>query len=119
MILEVFNCQKWGEKNNLNRQIFILNSKCVAKEFRKMIKHLIAYLIYSQIWLKLPKDDRHFGYKQKSLKRKEQQRMQSSEAGEKSTWTLSIAPPVLRRRSGTLNVSINGQVYSQATVTSF
>jgi hypothetical protein len=50
-----------------------------------MIKHLIAYLIYSQIWLKLPKDDRHFGYKQKSLKRKEQQRMQSSEAGEKST----------------------------------
>jgi hypothetical protein len=23
-----------------------------------MIKHLIEYLIYSQIWLKLPKDDR-------------------------------------------------------------
>ncbi len=59
----------WREKN-LYRQIFILNSKCLAKEFRKMIKHLIAYLIYSQIWLKLPKDDRHFGYKQKSLKKR-------------------------------------------------
>jgi hypothetical protein len=43
----------------------------------------------------------------------------NSEAGEKSTWTLSIAPPVLRRRSGPLNVSINGRVYLQATVTSF
>jgi hypothetical protein len=49
-----------------------------------MIKHLIAYLIYSQIWLKLPKDDRHFGYKQKSLKKKSS-RLQNSEAGEKST----------------------------------
>jgi hypothetical protein len=63
---------------------FILNSKCVAKEFRKMIKHLIAYLIYSQIWLNFPKDDRHFGYKQKSLKKKSS-RLLNSEAGEKST----------------------------------
>ncbi len=27
-----------------------------------------SYLLYSHIWLNLPKDDRHFGYKQKFLK---------------------------------------------------
>jgi hypothetical protein len=38
---------------------------CVnQKNIKKSLKNCISYSVYSQIWLNLPKDDRHFSYKQ-------------------------------------------------------
>jgi hypothetical protein len=39
--------------------------QCVnQKIFLKSLKNCISYLVYSQIWLNLPKDDHHFSYEQ-------------------------------------------------------
>jgi hypothetical protein len=34
-----------------------------SQKYRKMIKFCTSYMVYSQIWLNLPMDDRHFGLK--------------------------------------------------------
>ncbi len=59
MILEVLICQKFKNKNK-NNWIFIFGFQCVAKKKKKrMIKICVSYLVYSQIWLNLPKDNCH------------------------------------------------------------
>jgi hypothetical protein len=58
------------QKNNLNHQIYILDFHCVAKNIEGYFKICTLSLVYSRIWLNLAKDDRHFGYKQKLLKKK-------------------------------------------------
>ncbi len=71
MILEVFSRQKWENNKNKNSQIQILGFHCVAKfSNRKVIRRVFffVFLVYSQIWLNLPTEDRHFGYKWKFLK---------------------------------------------------
>jgi hypothetical protein len=54
-------------KNSRNCQICIHNffSVHIAKYIEGKLKICISNLVYSQIWLNLLKDDRHFGYKQK------------------------------------------------------
>jgi hypothetical protein len=40
-----------------------------------------ANIIYNQIWLNLPMDDRNFGYKTKLTQKKKKKRLQSHEKG--------------------------------------
>jgi len=44
------------------RQIFIMGFQCVAKNIKESLKMCTLYLNYSQIWLNLLRDDRHFFY---------------------------------------------------------
>jgi hypothetical protein len=46
-----------------NHQTSTFGFECVAKNIKMMIKVLyFAYLVCSQMWLNLPKDDGHFFY---------------------------------------------------------
>jgi uncharacterized membrane protein len=85
--LEVFSSQKSeGEKKEEKRvkitRFLYLVSSLVAKYILKWWKIYISYLVHSQIWLNLSRDDpqmfyifwvpmdgHHFGYKQKFLKK--------------------------------------------------
>jgi hypothetical protein len=44
-------------------------------------------VIYSQIWLNLPRDDHHFGYKQKNLHKKTLTRRLKGKEGEEEQRT--------------------------------
>jgi hypothetical protein len=48
------------KKNSKHHQIFIVGFQCVAKNIKKSLKMCALYLNYSQIWLNLLRDDRHF-----------------------------------------------------------
>ncbi len=50
------------KKNSKHHQIFIVGFQCVAKNIKKSLKMCTLYLNYSQIWLNLLRDDRHFFY---------------------------------------------------------
>jgi hypothetical protein len=57
--------RKFRKKERNNCQIHILFSfHCVAKGWFKICT---LFLVYSQIWINLPRDDHHFGYKQEFL----------------------------------------------------
>jgi hypothetical protein len=58
-----------GENRKKKSQAFKIWLKMCCQKYKKMIKNICtSYLIYSHIELNLPKDDCHFGYKQKILK---------------------------------------------------
>jgi hypothetical protein len=44
-----------NNNNNNKRQISIFVSQCVAKNIEGRLKFCISYMIYSQIWLNLPR----------------------------------------------------------------
>jgi hypothetical protein len=58
-----FNGQKWGKiKASIARFLYIGFWLCSHK-YRKLILNIVtSYLIHSQIWLNLVKDDCHFSY---------------------------------------------------------
>jgi hypothetical protein len=57
--------RKFRNKKGNNFQIHILFSfHCVAKGWFKICT---SFLVYSQIWINLPRDDHHFGYKRDFL----------------------------------------------------
>jgi len=53
--------KKWG-KTIKNHQIHICGFHCAAKHTEAWIKICASFLVYSQIWLNLPRDDCHFSY---------------------------------------------------------
>jgi hypothetical protein len=54
---------KWEKILSKNFPIFnILVFSVVAKNIEGWLNILASYVIYSQIWLNLPMDDRHFFY---------------------------------------------------------
>ncbi len=64
VILEVFNGQKWGDKNCKTYHISIFGLMCVRKIIiKRWIKICSWYLVYTHIWLNLPKEDHHLDYK--------------------------------------------------------
>jgi hypothetical protein len=50
-------------KNSKIHQIFIFGSEDATKDIEGWLKFCISYPVYSQIWLILPGDYCHFGYK--------------------------------------------------------
>jgi hypothetical protein len=50
-----------GEKSK-NFQIFVFGFQCVAKDMEGWLKFCTSYMVYSHIWLNLPKNDGHFFY---------------------------------------------------------
>jgi hypothetical protein len=62
VILEVFNRQKWEKELNKNREISIVGFQCVDTNIEWWLKLCTLCLVYSQIWLNLPRNDHHFFY---------------------------------------------------------
>lgn len=56
----VFNSQKWEIIIKLARFLYLVSSMYVVEDIEGWLKICILYLIYSQISLNLPKDDRQF-----------------------------------------------------------
>jgi len=50
------------EKNSKNHQISIFDFQCVSMNIEGWLKDFTPHLVYSQIWLNLPRDDPHFFY---------------------------------------------------------
>jgi hypothetical protein len=46
VILEGFNCQKWEEKNNKNRQIWVLGFQCVAINTEGWLKIFLFHISF-------------------------------------------------------------------------
>jgi hypothetical protein len=42
---------------------------CVAKHIEGWLKICSLFLVYNRMWLNVPRDDRHFSYKKKFLKK--------------------------------------------------
>jgi hypothetical protein len=61
VILEISSCEKWG-KTSKNHQIHICGFHSTAKHMEALLKICTLFLVYSQIWLNLPRDDCHFSY---------------------------------------------------------
>ncbi len=57
---------KKGEKKSKNCQISIFGFQCVAMNIKNRLRICAPYLVYSHIWLNLPRDDcdflRHFPF---------------------------------------------------------
>ncbi len=52
--------QKKKQKSKISK-ISIFGFQCVAKKYRRMVKYFVlSMLVYSQIWLNLPRDNSHF-----------------------------------------------------------
>jgi hypothetical protein len=49
-----------------NHHIHVFGFQCVAKNIKGWFDIYTLLLVYSQIWLNLPRHDCHFGYKQKN-----------------------------------------------------
>ncbi len=58
--LEVFNLQKWREKISKNCHIFVFGFLCTTKIIKGLLNFCKAKMVYSHIWLHLPRDDDHF-----------------------------------------------------------
>jgi hypothetical protein len=49
-------------KNSKNHEISIFDFQCVSMNVEGWLKDFTPHLVYSQIWLNLPRDDPHFSY---------------------------------------------------------
>jgi hypothetical protein len=68
VILKVFNCHKWEKKEGkIARFIFLGHG--YSQKYTRMIKICTSFLVKIQIWLNLPRDDSHFGNRQKFQKK--------------------------------------------------
>jgi len=57
-----FSVSRCARKKRENQHIHIFNFYCVAKNIEGWLKICTLFLVYSQIWLNLPRDDCHFFY---------------------------------------------------------
>jgi hypothetical protein len=52
--------EKRGKKKSKNFQISIFGFQCVAMNIKNRLRICAPYLVYSHIWLNLPRDDCDF-----------------------------------------------------------
>jgi hypothetical protein len=57
-----FESPKVKKKINKSCHISIVGFQCVAKNIERWLNFCVSYLNYSQIWLNLLRDNRHFSY---------------------------------------------------------
>ncbi len=67
-LLKVSIANKWEPKKLTNHLISVVGFQHVNIIIEAWLKYCSLYLVYSQIWLKLPQDDHHLGYILKNSK---------------------------------------------------